>query len=465
MKRISCSITTIILICCMIISPANADSLTFSSIFNIATDEFAAFQAAHPGLDIKESAIYYQNSGELIGSLVTREFDDDVLYLYGSLYDTQLLMEKGYLLDLSSNATIEALVRQMYPSIRNQLTYNNHIYAIPDTIRFEYSTIDLNTWEQAGLTSRALPTSFEEFLDFIEYWCDRIENEPEPNIRIISSWDADTYNQSSYTSVLTEMLITYHIAQLEYAGSSIRFNDKTFASLLARVKNIGQRIYELEGPVDSLASGIEHQFLWRSSSPSFPTDMENVISMRLTNTQPQIIKANLDVRAAYAGTSLPSEAIDFLERSLLGSYRNEFLVSSPIYYFYLNSKPVIRGGWEEEVANVQNRILQIETQLQDDNNSLDSREELEDQLISRQNRLIELQSDSYKYEYSPAQFESYNAHVDDLYFARPNVFTPGTDGYSNLKSLIDRFSAGLLPTSQFLSELDNLAWMLEMENE
>lgn len=444
---------------------ARAETLTFSSIFSTTTDEFKAFQAAHPDLVIKRSSVYYENSNELFGALVTREFDYDVLYLYGDQYDIQQLMAKGYLLDLSQNAVIDDMIHQMYPAIIDQLTHDGKIYAIPHSIYFEYSFIDREVWELAGLSEREMPTSFEALLDFLDDWCDRIEKEPEPNIRIVSSWDADTYNKASYTSKLTEMLINCHIAQLQSAGKTISFNDETFKSLLQRVEITGRRIYELEDPMDPLASGIKKQLLWHNGTPDFPLRMDNVVSLRLTDDQPPIIKADIHVLAAYAGTSLPSEAIDFLERDLMGQYNHEFHSTDPIYYFYADSQPVIDPEWDDKILDAQDRIAAIELQLQDTNISLDQREELENQLEAEKNRLNTLQSDSYKYIHSPEQHESYNAHVNDLYFAKPHVFTPGTEAYKNLRSLVDRFAAGLLSAPELLNELENLAWMLEMENQ
>ncbi len=283
-------------------------------MLNITTDEFEAFQAAHPDLVIKSSSAYYDNSSELFGALVTREFDNDVLLLYSSQYDIQQLMAKGYLLDLSQNAVIDDLIHQMYTTIIDQLTYDGRVYAIPKSIRFKYAFIDRNVWELASLSEREMPTSFEAFLDFLDNWCDRIEKEPEPDIRIISAWDADTYNQASYTTVLTEMLINCYIAQLQYTGEAISFHDGTFTSLLKRVEIIGRRLYELEEPMDAFAPGIKQQFLWDNGTSSFPGKMDDVIFMRLTDDQPQIIQADIHVLAAYAGTSLPSEAIDFLEK-------------------------------------------------------------------------------------------------------------------------------------------------------
>jgi len=444
---------------------ANAESLTFSSMLNITTDEFEAFQAAHPDLVIKRSSVYYDNSSELFGALVTREFDHDVLLLFSSQYDIQQLMAKGYLLDLSQNTAIADLVHQMYPNIIDQLTYDGKVYAIPKSIRFKYALIDRNVWELAGLSEREMPTSFEALLDFLDDWCDRIEKEPEPNIRIISSWDADTYNQASYTTALTEMLINHYIAQLQYTGEAISFHDEAFTSLLQRVEIIGRRLYELEEPMDAFASGIKKQLFRNNGTPNFPTRMDNVIFMRLTDDQPQIIQADMDMLAAYAGTSLPSEAIDFLEKDLMGQYNQEFLHTAPIHYFYADSESVINPGWDDELLNVQGRIDAIELQLQVTDISLDQREELENQLEAEKKWLNTLQSDGYKYKYSPEQHQSYNAHVNDLYFAKPHVFTSGTDGHNNLRRLVERFAAGLLPTTQFLSELENLAWMLEMENQ
>ena len=80
-------------------------------------------------------------------------------------------------------------------------------------------------------------------------WCDRIEKNPENNIRVWNGWDASVYNSSSYTQLLTEILIDNVIMQSEFAEQELSFSADELIPLLKRAQVIGQRIYELEPPV------------------------------------------------------------------------------------------------------------------------------------------------------------------------------------------------------------------------
>ena len=66
---------------------------------------------------------------------------------------------------------------------------------------------------------------------------------------------------------------------------------------------------------------------------------------------------------------------------------------------------------------------------------------------------------------SPAQLEDYNTYVDALYFPTPNAFDASMDTSSTLVNSVKQYAFGLLTTERFLSELDRMARMIEMENE
>ena len=70
-----------------------------------------------------------------------------------------------------------------------------------------------------------------------------------------------------------------------------------------------------------------------------------------------------------------------------------------------------------------------------------------------------------RYLISPNDLQLYRMYGENLYFQKPSIFDPSTeDRYTyNMKQLRDRFSSGGMSVEQFVKELDQLAWMLEME--
>lgn len=220
-------------------------------------------------------------------------------------------------------------------------------------VSFNFWAINMEGWEAAGLSDADVPDTFPAFLDFLEAWTERIDENPEPQISINNRWVESLYTEYSYTRWLTEMLIENYIMQLQYAGEPLRFENDTLVSLLERVKEVGEAIYYSE-PVTKGSM----QLIDNVSSNRWPKISDSgIISMRVNEEQPRLIKSYISMSAVKAGTEKEALAIELLEHLVTNiPDLNRALL-------YCEAEPVLNPNYETEYARTVNYIENIEAEL------------------------------------------------------------------------------------------------------
>lgn len=286
--------------------PAFAQTLTFYKSVSDFDESYTVFRSHHPELDYAWNEEYYANTSELAGKLMTHELNADILGIWSNTIDIKRIMSKGYLLDLSGNNSISAFVEGAVPAIRDAITHDGKIYALPETVLFDYWEADEKAWEEAGLDIADAPNSYPELLDFLDGWCDRIENEPEYDIRVVAYWDATVYDSSAYTALLTEMLIQSAVMQERYAGENVSFQTDEISALLERAKKLGKRIYELEPAIATTDERFGFSLFNHVTRPKWLENSENIVSLRLNDNQPEIVGVILVTKAVNSATELPN---------------------------------------------------------------------------------------------------------------------------------------------------------------
>lgn len=453
----------VLVLCLAFTWQANAATIKYYGGMETENAGHKAFRAAHPDVTFEQAGIYYNTTNEFTGALLTKEFGCDVFELNTGVFDCQQIMEKGYCVDLSESQVIREAVGRMHPLIAGQAMVDGKIYAVPNGISFYYLEIQEEGWAAAGLTEEDIPNSFPAFLDFLERLCDRTEASQEKNIRVLFSWDETLYDQYSYTGWLITQLIDSYITQVQFAGGPLRFNNPELSSLLERCKAVGARIYEVEPRPD--ASGRqrgEYALFDHGVQIVWPQRAAHILCFRLNDAQPKIIKASLRMYAVNPNSSIPGLCVELLEKLVTGP-------ESPIGWMrallYQGAEPVIDPHYETSVKHWSTRVDTFKEQLKDPDLTLEQRLAIEDQLRSSEYYLAYTLTDKGKYYMSPAQLEDYNTYAEALYFPAPNAFDGSTDTSSTLRSLEKQYASGLMTTQQFLSELDRMAHMIEMENQ
>lgn len=442
----------ITVVCHLIALSANAEEL---KLYRIDDDNegFKSFQSIHPDVQCSWSEQDYSTIYDLNSALLTGEFDSDVFNLDSLFFDCRQIMKKGYCVDLTGSETIRNELAKMHPSIVSQIMQDDKIFAVPFDISFSFWTVNMEAWTAAGLSDADVPRSFPELLDFLASWVERIEDEPEPEISINNRWVETLYNEYSYTSWLTQILMENYILQLQYAGQPLRFHNDELITLLERVKEIGAAIYRCE-PV---TKG-KMQLFDEVASKRWPKTLDSgIVSMRINDSQPHLIKSYLTMYAINPGTNKVDLAIDLLERIILNiPAMNRSLM-------YRDAEPVLNPNYESDYTKTLANIARTEEALKSSDLDADAIEKLESDLLSYQNVLEGIEYN--KYNMSPEQLQHYQSYVKTLYFPEPNIFFIATDTGWTMKQRQDRFATGLMSSQEFVKEMDYLAKMIEMEND
>lgn len=153
-------------------------------------------------------------------------FDLMIMGTYG--FDLDKLIEKGYLADLSGSALISEHTGKLEEGIRQGVTRNDGIYAVPATLMLVPVSAYVNNFEAAGL---AIPKTIPELVDLYVDWYDHLAEEL-PEFRLSSSG-------SDY--VKTELLRTVLDAYMDTtlaAGQELVFDTPLFREILQKIQSI-----------------------------------------------------------------------------------------------------------------------------------------------------------------------------------------------------------------------------------
>lgn len=113
---------------------------------------------------------------------------------------------------------------------------------------------------------------------------------------------------------------------------------------------------------------------------------------------------------------------------------------------------------------LQQSIQTLKEKLSDKSLSALEHNSIQEKLNEKEARWLHMSESEDRYIISENDLENYHRYGDCLYFQAPSVFDPATEEGMNVRQLRDRFCMGDLTAEQLIKELDDLAWMLEMES-
>lgn len=475
MKRL---LTLLLALTLLLPSLARAEAL--STFFVSLTEEAQTdFFAANPGVTLlpAKPEEYIQTTDELNGKLLTGEFTYDVFALHTLYGDPQAVMKKGFCLDLSGSATIREAIDRLWPGIAAQCMQDGRIYAVPTHIQVEPLMANREVWESLGYTIQDVPQSFPALLDFLDQWVIRMETEPEA-VDVYSRWDETVYTKNTYARWLVELLLNEYIYQRQYAGESIRFDDPALAELLNHARQTGQTIACVE-PVKS-----------ESKNPGLLDDsvffeMEDLadwgISLRMNDEQPRLLTGLLDMTAVNAGTDQPELAIAFAESVVT---HDPFTVEDAAK-LYQDAEPIEEPNYQESLQYTLDLISVVKNATENPEKPLgecvvltdehmesyqywyaylrgDPDMDAVEETLARWEASVSDESD--RWAVSPEALASYKQFAPTLFFPASTAFsTRASEAGSSFATLRNRFADGQMDVAQFLSEIDRIAEMVELE--
>ena len=449
------------LLCIAFALPSMAEDNTLKCYFAIDEQDagWQAFSARHPGVRLQHSNdVYYQNTAEISRALLTGEMRCDVLGITTLSIDPVPMMTKGYLADLSANPQIQATLQRMYPAVRDAVTVQGKIYALPCSAQINYLRIDRAVWEEAGLDTAHIPDTAEALLIFLEDWCDRMETDPVEGVSVVANLDPTLYTAATYTKILTEWLIESFYMQTQYAGQPVEFSPDTLIPLLSRCQGIGRRLYQIEKhPLD--ATGFGKTLLVQEQRPYWVADYRDVVFLRFSKDQPKLFLTYLNLCVLPEGAEHQDMALE-----LLGDLAAR-LDESKTLLFFSDAGLVMQPHYKANRANVEYWIGETERQLQSDQLTEDTRINLEDKLLRLRASLARMDTDEGKYVMTQEKLDEYRQYVAPyLFIQRPDgFFALCTEDHTALENLEKEFSENVIDARQLITELNRVGWMIRLE--
>ncbi|MEF9880137.1 MAG: hypothetical protein RR975_12035 [Clostridia bacterium] len=330
------------------------------------SEEYQMFTAAHPELTVNTETNIYLSTNEIISAFLTGEFPFDTFVMTSSSFDIKQMLFKGYCASLTSSSLLSAEIQKMYEPIQTLLTQDASVYGAPFYCYVGYYVYSPEAWAQAGLSEQDVPTSFEEYLDFLEVWVERIINHPEDDISICNMFDSEQYGEHSYISYLVDRLVSNHIMQCNYANEPIRFDTPLFRNLLARCQSIGADLYTYE-PVQKGEYGLFDDLYGMRQ-------LQYLVPLRLTADQPILIKGTLYTAFLNVRSQHQELAMEYLENCVT------CIPPEVGAYLYRDAQPVEDPEYKRAMDAVQSEIQALEKRLESAELEQLERNILEDQL-------------------------------------------------------------------------------------
>jgi len=439
-----------ILVCWLTLSScAMADTTLYLAGSDKNSSEYQQFAQNHPELTIHTETNLFLSTNEIISAFLTGEFPYDTFAMTSSSFDFCQMMEKGYCSPLDSSL-LDCELEKMHSPIRQMLIYQGQLYGAPFHCYVGYYTYRPDAWEAAGLSREDVPSSFEEFLDFLEYWVERIRETPEDDISVSNLFDGEQYGEHSYISYLVDRLVENHIMQCNYAGEPLRFNTPVFRNLLERCQEIGKALYLFEPIQKGSMSLFEDLYGMR--------ELKYLVPLRLTTDQPILIKSTLYVSFLNARSQHPQLATEYLENCV------SCMAPEIGAYLYRDAQPVEDPAYVQMMDARRLEIEALEERMTDEIDPLE-KNMLREQITNLKEQWEAMAKSEERYLISESDLKIYREYGDSLYFQPPSIFDPSTEEGQNAKQLRNQFSMGYLTVDQFVDQLDGLAWILEMEEQ
>ena len=316
------------------------------------------FWREHP--EIEHEDIFYDPWADLV--LGVEETSPDVILVRLYNDEIQPLKNAKMMADLSGSATISEAVARM-PEWIQQLAKSDEgqIVLLPVTTLIRPFYWYQDAWDAAGLTEADIPQSYSELLGFLDKWVDRIEENPEKNVCVsrLVRWNTGT-EKYNYMYWLMDLLLTSHEMQQRYAGDKVSFYTPEFIELAEHTRTTGLALYKAE-PRQKKRSEMLQLFQndihgGEHANNGREYGLSHSVPLRITNDQPKLTLASVEVAFIREGSSYFNEGILVLESLMNKEWFYQYALYSnfiPGDHPYKNSNRTghVDAGWLNDYHN------------------------------------------------------------------------------------------------------------------
>ena len=320
-----------------------------------------------------ESTIYdFTNMRGDVSVVLRRAYGDDSVLqaitnrdasvdIYNLSYEStalEALRNRGYLLDIGSNAEIQEAFSRMYPWLQDVLRQDGKLTMVPTFINGWSIGYDPKAWKSIGLTEADVPHTWDQFFDLLAILPEKTQG---------TEYQPVSYGESisGFRSYIIQQLLEQYQISITCGIRDFAFNTPVLKNLLARLDAVDYEALNLIEDYQDEAYVEEGSY--RESVLTFGasttiqnwSDGREVMLLSLTADEDPILAVNMGVAFVNPYSEHQEEATAFLAASL----RN-LSVSSRYNCFTDATEPLRYATFQENLENTQKMLDESKASLE-----------------------------------------------------------------------------------------------------
>lgn len=413
------------------------------------------FSNAHGDISVVLSR-EYSECLNVIESMMNRDSSVDIYLLPTSTSYYDALYNRGYLMELDGSAKANALAERMYPSVRERLTTNGHLVALPVSLSSWTLGLNEKALEALGLKLADVPDNWPDFMDFLIALPQRMTEESGVSL----CYSGYTESEARF-DLLSAIFEDYH-RYVSYVNPGMGYNSDLLRGILEKLEQVDFVAMGCVADDEYIDENAENSYEYSETNVLMQTGIGCCIGnfygdftpvlMRMEAGAPAYLVLEATVAVVNPYTKNPEAALAFIDE-LAGD-----LTQSTLYCLDDSLNETIRGDVNAETvkeARTELEILRAEYEKADaaDKQSLE-------QEISNMEANLEYY-ENYLWDISPRELEWYRAHDDNVVVSNYNWLYAEEAGEA--VDLMTRYRDGQIGAAEMLDGIDTKVRMMMME--
>lgn len=419
-------------------------------------EAIARFNAAH---DEARVTLTRDNDAQsnLVENMMRQDASIDIYVLDTSMPSYENVFNRGFMLPLNDNAAVSALVAEMYPGIREAITREGKIQALPVFVSGYTLGVSEKVLAKLGLTLADIPDSWDAFLDFLPTLAEPLADHRE--VKLISG----VSNVYGARYLLLAAMISEYINTVNGQKLNVGFNEEPARSLANKIGTIDFEALGIEASQDALnpdtlftSSFEDEDCLFTSLAGFLPGNFSapNYMPLKLSLTPdtPSYMSIDCTMAAVNPYTRYPELALEFIglvAESLPASTRAALVPSI--------NEPVRSAANERALAEARENVARLEAQFE---SASGANKQLVEVDLNQAKSTLELLEEN-AWDLSPKALEWYRAHDENVVASGVNWLNTAY-GEENLSRLL-QYCSGDITGEELLAGFDKTSEMIRRE--
>lgn len=412
---------------------------------------YYSFTDAHPEYMVSISS--GSDTTNLVQDMMNRSAETDIYTISSTDKVYQSLIERGFMAELGGSEKLTAYVDPMYDIIKNYVTRDGQLYAVP--LGSYASVMTLNKkllTEKFGYDEADLPTTWPEMFALLsDLASGKMEDVPEATLLgpgyILRDVKASIFNMMLQDYFLwldqseenlkrgSEVLIACCEAfeQIDWAGFGLPEEYE---------ENEEGWMYDPETILMSTSSLGMYRYNYEEQQEPWP--------LAVAEGEDRLVGMSVTMAFVNPYSEHRDAAIEYLECALDSVQPVDRMCMDPTI-----NEPVENSYYQESLASIDKNIADLEKSLEETEDE-EQREMLTQQLEEMQQWREEYERD-YRYDVSEEGIAGYRAHDSQFMIQKSSVWSSGA--YEQ----VDQYIGGTMSAQQLASELEKTLQMQRLE--